>query len=130
MTDDRSEFPSTPEEIRADRDVTRQELEQTISELTEKVDIPARAEEKIHDTAQAARQRTTEAGQHARDAAARTRAKAGELVTNAAPSIAEPLSDVGKHVQESVRSNRVPVAVLAAVFAAVLTWAVLRRRRS
>lgn len=130
MTDDRSEFPSTPEEIRADRDVTRQELEQTISELTEKVDIPARAEEKIHDTAQAARQRTTEAGQHARDAAARTRAKAGELVTNATPSIAEPLSDVGKHVQESVRSNRVPVAVLAAVFAAVLTWAVLRRRRS
>jgi len=130
MTDDRSEFPSTPEEIRADRDVTRQELEQTLSELTEKIDIPARAETKIHDTAHAAQQRTAEAGHHALDAAARTRARAGELIANATPSLSEPLDDIGKQLKESVRRNRVPVAAFGAVAAAILTWAILRRRRA
>lgn len=130
MTEDRSEFPATPEEIRVDRDLAREELEQTVSELTDKLDIPARAETKIHDTTQAAKQRTAETGQHALDTAARTRAKAGDLLANATPSISEPVEDIVKQATESIRRNRVPVALIGAVSAAVLTWAILRRRRA
>ncbi|HLS76156.1 MAG TPA: DUF3618 domain-containing protein [Nocardia sp.] len=149
MTDDRPDrpekpgdagFPETTEELRADRDLTREELEETLAELTGKLDVPARAEARIHDaearihdTAQTAKDRTTAAGRHALDAAANAKAKASEVIsntTNPTPSIAEPLDDVGKHAGESLRRRRVPIAIVGAASAAVITWAILRRRRA
>ncbi|WP_040794927.1 DUF3618 domain-containing protein [Nocardia higoensis] len=129
MTDNRSEFPQTPDEIREDRDQTRQELEQTVADVTDKLDVPARAEAEFHDTAQPAKRRTVEAGHDALDAVAHAEALASQLVTNAEPSISEPLDDIGKQAGESIRRRRVPIAVLGAASAAVISWAILRRRR-
>lgn len=44
-------------------------------------------------------------------------------------SVRDPLDALGKHVEDSARRNRVPIAALAAGSAAVLTWIVLRRKR-
>ncbi|MBH0779497.1 DUF3618 domain-containing protein [Nocardia bovistercoris] len=136
MTENRPEIPDTPEdfprtadEIRADRDLTRAELGQTVSELADKVDIPARAEAKLHETAEATRQRTAAASHQVAVTAQRAKAQVDRFA-NQAPSLGEPVRDAGKQVADSVRRHRVPVAVVAAGSAAVVTWFVLRRRRS
>ncbi|MGW4364392.1 DUF3618 domain-containing protein [Nocardia takedensis] len=129
--------PETPEELRADRDRAREELGATISELSDRVDVPARAEAKLHETTESAKHRAAEVADAAKqrahqtaEAAKHRATQAKTTVTNAAPSLSEPLDDVRKQVAESTRRNRVPVIAATAGSAALITWIVLRRRRS
>ncbi|WP_054812687.1 DUF3618 domain-containing protein [Nocardia arizonensis] len=117
---DRPDLPDTPESIRADRDLTREELERTVSELADRVDIPARAEEKLHDTADAARENAAEV----RDKVVETAKNAGAQAAHVAPAVGEPLEDIGRHAADSLRRNRFRVAALSAGSAAVVTWIV------
>ncbi|MFI6368021.1 hypothetical protein ACIBG0_35380 [Nocardia sp. NPDC050630] len=125
-----ADLPETPEPIHEDRDRAGQGLDQRISELGDRADIPAGAETEINEPARGAQHRTVETGHVVDDVAHDDSTRAGQLVENPTPSVSEPLQDVGKQVADSARGNRVPVAAIAAGSAAVLTWIILRRRRT
>ncbi|MFD6105680.1 DUF3618 domain-containing protein [Nocardia salmonicida] len=143
--------PNDPEALRRDRDQARQELGETVAELTDKLDVPARAKDKVHDAADAAKDRVTDAkyqalaaADQARDKAeqvqATTKAKADQVQAVAKEktrhaaekvesSVPEPLTERGKQASEVARRNPIPVAA-AAISATGLIWWLARRRRS
>lgn len=143
--------PNDPEALRRDRDQARQELGETVAELTGKLDVPARAKDKVHDAADAAKDRVTDAkyqalaaADQARDKAeqvqATTKAKtdqvqavAKEKTRHAAErvesSVPEPVTERGRQAAEVARRNPIPVAA-AAISATALIWWLARRRRS
>lgn len=59
-------IPSDPEALRYDRDLTRAELSETVAALTAKLDVPARARDRMHRSAQIAQGNADRAAQLAR----------------------------------------------------------------
>ncbi|MFI9402050.1 DUF3618 domain-containing protein [Nocardia sp. NPDC052316] len=91
--------------LRADRDLTREELGQTIAELTGKLDVRGRVEGRLKETAETARAKATG-------------------VTGVAQERAVQLAAVAN-------SRRVPLAAAVAVVVAALAgWLILRGRQS
>lgn len=95
--------PGSAEEelLRADRDLTREELGRTVAALSGKLDVRGRAEDALHQAADNARQKATELGAVTQDRA----------VQLAAVS----------------HSRAVPAAVAVAI-AALIAWLVVRNR--
>lgn len=132
--------PNDPKALRNDREQARQELSETVAELVDKLDVPARAKDKVHETAEVAKERVTAAkyqtlaaGDQARDKAEQAQAVAKEKTLQAAEkvesAVPEPVAERGKQAAEVARRNPVPVAVGAASAAALIWW-LARRRRS
>ncbi|MFI6042523.1 DUF3618 domain-containing protein [Nocardia sp. NPDC051321] len=96
--------PPETELLRADRDLTRQELGQTLAELTSKFDLKARAGEQLEHTADTAREKVTGVRTIAQDNAVR--------------------------VAQVARLRPVPLAVVAVLLAAPAAWFVVRYRRN
>ncbi|MCA2207458.1 DUF3618 domain-containing protein [Nocardia rosealba] len=123
MTDD-------PEALRRDRDQARRELGETVAELTDKFDVPARTKDKVHETTEAAKHRVTDAKYQALYTADKARDKAGQVVGKVESSVPDPVVDRGRQAADlAARKPQVPVAA-AAVFAALLVWFLARRRRA
>ncbi|MEV6658121.1 DUF3618 domain-containing protein [Nocardia fluminea] len=125
--------PDDPKALRLDREQARQELGETVAELTDKLDVPARAKDKVHETAEAAKYQTLAAGDKARDKAEQAQAVAEEKTRQVAEkveaSVPEPVLERGKQAAGVARRNPVPAAA-AAFSAAALVWWLARRRRS
>ncbi|MFE9574966.1 DUF3618 domain-containing protein [Nocardia sp. NPDC006044] len=104
MSDKRhtSTEPAEVELLRADRDLTREELGQTLAELTGKLDVKGRAEAQLHRTADLAREKVGSLGAVGQDNAMR--------------------------VAQVARLRPVPVAVALASVAALTTWLIVRNR--
>ncbi|WP_278265336.1 DUF3618 domain-containing protein [Nocardia sp. AG03] len=98
--------PVDPEDLRLDRDLTRQELGETVAALTDKLDVPARAKDKVHATTEAAKQQVTDAKYQALATADQARDMAGQ----------------------AARTPAIPLAA-AALAAGVAVWLIARRRR-
>ncbi|WP_338770607.1 DUF3618 domain-containing protein [Nocardia vulneris] len=147
--------PIDEEALRQDRDETREQLGQTVSELTDKLDVKARTKNKLHDTADNARAKAASVADNAKTTAAEKTAQAEELVSRKASEAKEVagiaadqaknearrLADRaeaatpdsvmtgGRQAAGFARRQPVPVAV-AAAFAAVLVWWIVRRRQA
>ncbi|MFI6048412.1 DUF3618 domain-containing protein [Nocardia sp. NPDC051321] len=106
MTDKRHIPAESPkvELLRADRDLTREELAGTLAELTHRIDVPARARERLQDTADTTREKVTGLRTVAQDNAVR--------------------------VVQVARLRPVQVITLVALLAALVGWLVLRDRRN
>ncbi|MGW6422261.1 DUF3618 domain-containing protein [Nocardia sp. NPDC055053] len=108
--------PNDPDAVRLDRDQARRELSDTVAELTDKLDVPARTKDKVHHTAEAAKHRITDAKYqtlHTADLARDTAEQALHKTRQAAGIAPKPA-----------------LSVAAAVLAAVAVWLITRRRRS
>ncbi|WP_040701544.1 DUF3618 domain-containing protein [Nocardia vinacea] len=102
--------------LRADRDLARQELGQTMAELTGKLDVKGRVEAELHHTVDNARAKV----HHAAEAVREKREKAGAATQDRAVQFAAV-----------TRSRPVPVAAAVTVaVAALVTWLILRDRRN
>lgn len=123
MNDSRGQdLPGEPEVLRADRDLARQELGHTLEELTDKFDVRHQAEDKAHETAQAAKHRADDAKHRVTETADQARVQAQELVGRAPDSV----RDGGR---KAFGGPVVPIG--AAVLAGgVVFWLIRRRRRS
>lgn len=117
--------PNEPELLREDRDRVRRELGQTVTELSDKFDIRARAEEKVHDVAESGRHRAQEAKYGALETAGQARERAHELLVRAESAAPAPVVDRTRQLADVTRAR--PVMVLAGGAAAVLGWFVVRR---
>ncbi|MFI6362267.1 DUF3618 domain-containing protein [Nocardia sp. NPDC050630] len=118
MSDESKPALESPEAqlLRADRDLTRQELGQTVAELTDKLDVKGRAEAELHQTADNARAKVHHAAEAVRD----KREKVGAATQDRAVQFAAV-----------TRSRPLPLAAGAtAAIAALVTWLILRGRRN
>ncbi|WP_433634641.1 hypothetical protein [Nocardia sp. CA-120079] len=127
MTED---LPNTPESSHEDFERAGPGLDQRISGLSDRADIPASAATASHEPVRGPQHRGIVTGHLVNDVAHDDSTRAGRPVENPTPSVSEPLQDLGKQVADSARRNRVPVAAIAAGSAAVFTWTILRRRRT
>ncbi|MEV6335304.1 hypothetical protein AB0M12_11375 [Nocardia vinacea] len=101
--------------LRADRDLARQELGQTMAELTGKFDVKGRAEAELHQTVDNARAKV----HHAAEAVREKRERASAATQDRAVQFAAV-----------TRSRPVPIAAaVAAAIAGLVTWLILRDRR-
>ncbi|MFB8003774.1 DUF3618 domain-containing protein [Nocardia sp. NPDC056000] len=114
--------------VRQDRDQARAELAQTVSELSDKADVRARAQDKAHETAQAARERATEVGEHARAAAAQVREQAALAADTAVARTPEPVLARALQAADIGRRNPIPLTAAALSGVAVFWWISKRRR--
>ena len=97
---------STPEEterLRAEIEHTREQLGETVQALTHKVDVPARAKEKLQQTREAAQDR--------------------------ARQVAEPVLHGGEQAIVAVRRRPMPAAAVAVLAVLLLGWLLRRRLR-
>ncbi|WP_040841518.1 DUF3618 domain-containing protein [Nocardia brevicatena] len=118
--------PNEPELLREDRDRLRRELGQTVTELSDKFDVRARAEEKAHDIAESGRHRVREAKHGALETADQARERAHELIVRAESAAPAPVVDRTRQLADATRAR--PVTVLAGgASAAVLGWLIVRR---
>lgn len=135
-TERRAGDSTEAEVLRADRDYARQELEQTVAELTHAVDMPARSKEKVQQAADAVKQeaaRVEEAAviakdkavQQATETADQVKARAGQL----ADKVPEPVQEQGRRATELARRQPVPLAALIALLGALIAWWILHRRQ-
>lgn len=147
--------PIDEEALRRDRDEAREQLGETVSELTDKLDVKARTKDKLHDTAETARAKAASVAGSAKSTAAEKTAQTEELVNHKAAEAKEVagiaadqaknearrLADKaesatpdsvlsgGRQAADLARRQPVPVAV-AAAFAALLVWWIVRRRQA
>lgn len=118
--------PNEPELLREDRDRLRRELGQTVTELTDKFDVRARTEEKVHDVAESGRHRAREAKHGALETADHARERAHELLVRAESAAPAPVVDRTRQLADATRTR--PVWILAGgASAAVLGWLIVRR---
>lgn len=118
MSDESTPSVGSPEAelLRVDRDLARQQLGQTMAELTGKLDVKGRAEAELHQTVDNARAKV----HHAAEAVREKRERASAATQDRAVQFA------------AVTRNR-PVPIAAAVAAAIaglVTWLILRDRRN
>ncbi|MFE9789584.1 DUF3618 domain-containing protein [Nocardia salmonicida] len=95
--------PNDPEALRRDREQARQELGETVAELTDKLDVPARAKDKVHDAADAAKDRVTDAKYQTLAAADQARDKADQ-VQAVAKAKADEVQAVAKAKADQVQA--------------------------
>lgn len=102
---------STPEteRLRAKIEQTRGQLSETVQALNYKVDVPARARDKLHETRDAAQE------------------KARQVTSQATAKLPEPVRERGQQAVVAVRRRPIPVA--AALLAVLLLGWLLRRWR-
>lgn len=114
--------PDEAELLRVDRDLTRRELGETVAELSGKFDVRTRAEDKMHDVAEAGRHRVSEAKHAVLETTDHARSKAKHL----AP---EPVVDRTERVVEGVRRRPAYLAA-GAIGAVAVFWLIVRWRRA
>ncbi|TLF80829.1 DUF3618 domain-containing protein [Nocardia cyriacigeorgica] len=114
--------PDEAELLRMDRDLTRRELGETVAELSGKFDVRSRAEDKMHDVAEAGRHRVSEAKSAVLHTTDQARGKAKHL----APA---PVVDRTERVLETARRRPAYLAAAAAA-AFALAWLIVRWRRA
>jgi hypothetical protein len=104
MTEQKKDFPSTEQDVRLDRDVTRQELGDTVEALAHKLDVRARLKEGVDD-------------------------KLDQATAKVADVVSPPAAVRLRHGADVVRANPLPVfgGLLALVVAVKLA---LRARNS
>jgi len=95
--------PRTPEEIRADIEQTRAEVGDTVEALAAKTDVKARAQERVEEVKETARQ------------------KAGEVTP-------EPVKRGGQQFVDTARANPAPFVAGGLVVLAILLWRRSSRR--
>lgn len=118
--------PNEPELLREDRDRMRRELGRTVTELSDKFDVRARAEEKVHDVTEAGRQRAQEAKHGALETADHARERAHELLVRAESAAPAPVVDRTRQLADVTRARPMMV-ILGGASAALLGWLVVRR---
>ncbi|QIS11391.1 MULTISPECIES: DUF3618 domain-containing protein [Nocardia] len=131
-------IPNDPEELRRDRDRTREELGRTVAALTEKFDVTGRARaslrhgvESAQDTAALAVDRVTGTAARLGQTVQQRGAEAAEQtrqVMDKAP-IPEAVASRGRRISAVVRGQPLPIAIALLVLAALL-WFIVRRRTS
>ncbi|WP_037306275.1 DUF3618 domain-containing protein [Amycolatopsis orientalis] len=98
-----SDFPKNAEEARADRDVTREELTETLDALGQKLDVKARVNDNLD-------------------------AKVDQAGEKIAEKISEPAAEKFRQGTEVVRAN--PLPVFAGILALLVTIRLIMRKRS
>ncbi|WP_040792284.1 DUF3618 domain-containing protein [Nocardia paucivorans] len=111
--------------LREDRDRTRRELGRTVTELSDKFDVRARAEEKAHDIAEAGRHRAREAKHGALETADHARERAHGLLARAESATPAPVADRTRQLAEAGRTR--PMVLLGGISAALVGWFLVRR---
>lgn len=118
--------PNEPELLREDRDRMRRELGQTVTELSDKFDVRARAGEKVHDVAESGRHRVQEAKYGALETADHARERAHELLVRAESAAPAPVVDRTRQLAAATRA-RPMVVLVGGTSAALLGWLLVRR---
>ncbi|MEU3623173.1 hypothetical protein BS329_31775 [Amycolatopsis coloradensis] len=98
-----TEFPKNAEEARADRDVTREELTETLDALGKKLDVKARVNDNLD-------------------------AKVDQASAKISEQVSEPAADKFRQGAEIVRAN--PLPIFAGVLALLVTIRLIMRKRS
>ncbi|MEV0708618.1 DUF3618 domain-containing protein [Nocardia aurea] len=122
-------IPAEQEALRADRDHLREELGQTVSELTDKLDVQAQAKKKLHGVADSARTTAADAGHKAEERAHRAAEQARQLADKVESATPEPVVERGRQAAEVARRRPVPLVAVAAVAGGLAAWWVLRGRQ-
>ncbi|WP_410598162.1 DUF3618 domain-containing protein [Amycolatopsis sp. lyj-90] len=98
-----TDFPKNAEEARADRDVTREELTETLDALGRKLDVKTRVNDNLD-------------------------AKVDQASAKISEKVSEPAADKFRQGTEIVRDNPLPIFV--GVFALLVTIRLIMRKRS
>ncbi|MEU9691800.1 DUF3618 domain-containing protein [Amycolatopsis japonica] len=98
-----SDFPKNAEEARADRDVTREELTETLDALGKKMDVKTRVNDNLD-------------------------AKVDQAGAKISDKVSEPAADKFRQGTEIVRAN--PLPIFAGVLALLVTIRLILRKRS
>ncbi|MGY6653914.1 DUF3618 domain-containing protein [Amycolatopsis roodepoortensis] len=98
-----TDFPKNAEEARADRDVTREELTETLDALGKKMDVKARVNDNLD-------------------------AKVDEASAKISEKVSEPAAQKFRQGTEVVRAN--PVPIFAGLLALLVTIRLIMRKRS
>ncbi|ONF69950.1 DUF3618 domain-containing protein [Amycolatopsis keratiniphila] len=98
-----TDFPKNAEEARADRDVTREELTETLDALGKKMDVKARVNDNLD-------------------------AKVDQASAAISDKVSEPAAEKFRQGTEIVRAN--PVPIFAGVLALLVTIRLILRKRS
>jgi site-specific DNA-cytosine methylase len=94
---------SSPEdEIRQDIERTRAELGETVEALAHKVDVPARVQDKMHDTKQTVQAKAEQATQRLQESTPALQAKAGEMASQAERLIHQALDKLPPPVAQRI----------------------------
>ena len=104
--------PKTPEQLRADIELTRAQLGDTVEALAARTDVKTRARERFAALRSDATQRTN------------------ELVTRTREATPASAEAKGKQLTTAVRRNPVPFAAAGALAAGLLIGVLVGRRRS
>ncbi|MFI6868507.1 DUF3618 domain-containing protein [Nocardia sp. NPDC050406] len=113
--------------IRADRDEARQQLAETAAELAAKLDVQARAKDRVRAAEHTARTKVDQAKHKAEDTAAQVKSQAQSLAEQARQAAPEPVVHGGQRAVDIARNQPIPVAAAAALLA-LLLWLILRQR--
>ncbi|RSN34880.1 DUF3618 domain-containing protein [Amycolatopsis sp. WAC 04169] len=98
-----TDFPKNAEEARADRDVTREELTETLDALGKKMDVKARVNDNLD-------------------------AKVDQASAKISDKVSEPAAEKFRQGTEIVRAN--PVPIFAGVLALLVAIRLILRKRS
>ncbi|OLZ58302.1 DUF3618 domain-containing protein [Amycolatopsis keratiniphila] len=98
-----TDFPKNAEEARADRDVTREELTETLDALGKKLDVKTRVNDNLD-------------------------AKVDQASAKISDKVSEPAAEKFRQGTEIVRAN--PVPIFAGVLALLVTIRLILRKRS
>ncbi|MEU8418103.1 DUF3618 domain-containing protein [Amycolatopsis japonica] len=98
-----SDFPKNAEEARADRDVTREELTETLDALGKKMDVKTRVNDNLD-------------------------AKVDQASAKISDKVSKPAADKFRQGTEIVRAN--PLPIFAGVLALLVTIRLILRKRS
>jgi Protein of unknown function (DUF3618) len=124
--------PDDPEQLKAEIEQTREQLGDTVDQLTAKADVKGRAQAKAADLTDRAKAKTSQARLQAavqadsvRSQLAATAATAREQAASASEAVPEPVKRVVVKGGEAARQHRKPLAIAAGVLilgAVVIRW--------
>jgi hypothetical protein len=124
--------PDDPEQLKAEIEETREQLGDTVDQLTAKADVKGRAQSKAADLTDRAKAKTSHARLQAavqadsvRSQLAATTATAREQAASAGQAVPEPVKRVVVKGGEAARQHRKPLAIAVGVLilgAVVVRW--------
>jgi septal ring factor EnvC (AmiA/AmiB activator) len=121
-------LPDGAQQVRAERDRTREELGQTVQALAEKFDVRGRARDSVHQKVESARAMAGQVTDRAKGRAEDAKTQARQLKDRAAGA-PDQVVERGKQVGGAARRNPAPFAGgVVAVVVALLVWQWSRRR--
>jgi hypothetical protein len=121
--------PSDPQALREEIAQTRADLGETVEALAAKTDVSARAKDAVGEAAEKAKDAVTTVASQAKDTVAKTAGQVKDQVVEKAAQVKEQAVEL---TEQAKQGNPVPLAILAAAVAAVisvLVWAARRIRR-